>query len=394
MSKIWKYYSWFVLGRYDIVFMVVFVDVEEVYMSPNHYIRNIIFPDKIYLIKKFNDHRKFSIIMSILSNLGCAGLWIWDYVIDPIGANSTILLRILMLVIGFIYTLALKKGESYNCWVPLSMLVTTISWEIIFIAILNRLDTGMIYGISGFMYFLLLPLLIMQGLPTRINILYIIMIATIPQILAMAGIAQDFHHKQYAVLVWSEAVMSIIVQIAVKSNYVARYNAQLQLELNAITDGLTGVGNRTHFITCWESKVRIGQQRNTPLTLILLDIDDFKCINDTYGHPTGDKVIKQLADLCQQNIRADSVIARLGGEEFGILLLDQDKEKSVALAECIRLAVESTPVSTGKGTIKFTCSLGVAIWDENESFDHIYERVDMALYQAKLAGRNCVHVAE
>lgn len=367
---------------------------EKVKMDANNYIRNIIFPDERYLITKFNDHRKFSIIMSILSNWACAGLWVWDHVIDPIGAQSTILLRIMMLFIGFIYTIALKKVKGYSIWIPVSMLVTTISWEIIFINILNRLDTGMIYGISGFMYFLLLPLLIMQGLPTRINIFYIITIATIPQVLAIAGIAHDFQHKQYAVLVWFEVVISIIVQIAVKSNYVARYNAQLQLELNAVTDGLTGLSNRRHFVACWESTLGVAQKRKMAVAIILLDIDGFKCINDTYGHPTGDKVIKRLADLCKNNVRGNSVVGRLGGEEFGILLLGADKENAVAVAEGIRLAVESTTVITAKGSIKFTCSLGVANWENNESFDHIYERVDIALYQAKLAGRNCICIAE
>lgn len=367
---------------------------EEVYMDSNHYIRNIIFPNEIYLIKKFNDHRKFSIIMSILSNWGCAGLWVWDYVIDPIGSQSTILLRIMMLVIGFVYTIVLHKVKCYNIWIPVSMLFTMISWEIIFIAILNRLDTGMIYGISGFMYFIFLPLLIMQGISARINILYIITIATIPHILAITGVAHDFQHKQYAVLVWFAVVMSIIVQIAAKSNYIVRYNAQLQLELNAITDGLTGLSNRGHFIACWESKIRAAQQRNIGVAIILLDIDDFKCINDTHGHPTGDKVVKQLADLCRNHVREDSVVGRLGGDEFGILLFGTDRDQSITIAEGIRSQIESTSITTTKGSIKFTCSLGVGNREDEESFDQIYERVDIALYQAKLAGRNCVCVAE
>ncbi|MBP2654884.1 MAG: hypothetical protein H6Q73_2453 [Firmicutes bacterium] len=358
-------------------------------MRSNSLIKNILFPSEKYLKAKFQDHKKFSIVMSILSSFGCAGLWGWDYVIDPIGAKSTILLRIMMFVIGIVYTIILKKVE-YNIWIPVAMFFTTVSWEIIFVSILNRLDTGMIYGISGFMFFILLPLLIMQGLSARVNILYILVVATIPHLLAVAGFAYGFQHKQYAVLIWLEAVMAIIVQIAVKSNYLIRYNTNLQLEFAATTDIATGLSNRWYFRAYSERKLKNAQ--SIPLAIILLDIDEFKSINDQYGHPTGDKVIKVVADICKNNIEDSGIVGRLGGEEFGILMPGMNSEKATAIAERIRIGVESTTVIMDKCAIKFTCSIGVAERKGNDSFEDIYERVDKALYAAKNAGRNCVYI--
>jgi len=355
--------------------------------------KNILFPNEKYLRTKFRDHKKFSIAMSILSSFGCVLLWVWDYVIDPIGAKSTILLRLMMIVIGSVYTITLKKVD-YNMWIPIAMFFTTISWEIIYVSILDRLDTGMIYGISGFMFFLLLPLLIMQGLPVQVNIFYIVVVAIIPHLLAITGLAHGFQHRQYAVLVWSEALMAIIVQIAVNSNYVIRYNTQLQLEFAATTDKTTGLSNRGHFMSYLESKLKIAQNINIPLSIILLDIDEFKIINDKYGHPAGDKVIIKLADICKNNVRDSDVVGRLGGEEFGILLSGVNSENAVAIAECIRLEVESTSVITDNGTIRFTCSLGVTECKGNDSLEDIYERGDKALYRAKNTGRNRVHIAK
>lgn len=359
----------------------------------NELLKKLFHPGETFLRTKFQDHRYFSIRMSVLASCGCAVLWLWDYVIDPVGAKSTVFLRLAMFVIGFIYTMTLKR-VSYGILIPVSMFVTTISWEIIFLNIINRLDTGTLYGISGFMFFLYLPLLMMQGLSFRLNALYIIIIAALPHIMASAGFVQNFQHKQYAVLIWLEVIMAIAVQIAVTSSYIIRYNAKLALKRIAITDEATGLSNRGHFIFCLEREIKQAQNIIKPVTVILMDIDNFKSINDQYGHPAGDEVIKRFADVCKVNIRDNDWVGRLGGEEFGIMLPGVNIEQAITIAERVRQEVEATVITTPKGVIKFTCSAGIAELQNIESFNRLYERVDKALYQAKNQGRNCICLAE
>lgn len=361
-------------------------------MNIKRLLQYILFPEKAYLRRKYYEHRKYTIAMSTLCSLGCAGLWIWDYVIDPIGAKTTIWLRLLMLAIGLIYTLVLRK-LAYSRWITAAIFFTAICWEVIFVSILNLLDTGMVFGISGFMFFLLFPLLIMQGLSTRVNIFYIIIIALIPQLLAIAGFARSFQHKQYAVLIWSEAVMAIIVQITLKNNYLIRCNTQRQLEIAATTDKATGVSNRGYFMNYLKYILEASQAPDTDLSIILLDIDEFKGINDKYGHPAGDKVIEKLADICKDHAGERGMIGRLGGEEFCILLSGVGQEQAMAIAEGIRQNAAEDCLATEKGIIRFTCSLGVAEW-RGDSLEEIYERVDHALYKAKQMGRNQVCLAQ
>jgi len=353
----------------------------------SNFINHILFPEKDYLQSKYDDFKGFSFIMSFVASVVCAGFWAWDYVIDPIGAQSTVLLRVTMFSIGVAYVIFLKKVSNI-VWVSLATLVTTISWELIFILILNRLETGMVYGISGFMFFILMPLVMMQGQSVRFNIAYLIIIAAIPHVAAIAGLAVGFQHKHYAVLIWIEVMVAVIIQIVFGYNYVMRYKAKQQLELAATTDNVTGLSNRGHFMLCLEDEIKKAQTGNISLALILLDVDNFKSINDNYGHPAGDKVLKQLADICRQNLADGDLIGRLGGEEFGMLLPGSDN--SVSIAERIRQQVEITPIHTNKGSIKVTCSLGVVYWKNNESLEGFYERADKALYRAKNAGRNIV----
>ncbi len=134
------------------------------------------------------------------------------------------------------------------------------------------------------------------------------------------------------------------------------------------------------------------------LTLIMLDIDHFKRINDTYGHPTGDRVIRQLSDLCVHSSRKNDLVARLGGEEFAIVMPETKSSEAEKLAERIRRSVEETTILSDDGQpVKWTVSLGVTeLVSESVSreiqvsafVEKFIQSADSALYQAKNSGRN------
>jgi diguanylate cyclase (GGDEF)-like protein len=128
---------------------------------------------------------------------------------------------------------------------------------------------------------------------------------------------------------------------------------------------------------------------------VITDIDHFKLVNDTYGHATGDVVIKELGEILNRLKRETDVVARFGGEEFCVLCEETDTAGAVQLAERVRQEVERTTFETEVGKLQVTCSLGVATFPEHaRTRERLFETADRALYKAKHAGRNRVEAAE
>lgn len=156
----------------------------------------------------------------------------------------------------------------------------------------------------------------------------------------------------------------------------------------AYTDTLTGVANRRAFLEAAEVEFDYAREHNTTLSVLMLDIDFFKNVNDTFGHAAGDDVIKQVAILTKANIATDDVLGRLGGEEFAVLL--RDTNTAFDSAECIRNSISSTVFMDENETFQVTVSIGLSdISVHDVSFMDILKRSDELLYEAKLDGRNC-----
>ncbi len=148
-------------------------------------------------------------------------------------------------------------------------------------------------------------------------------------------------------------------------------------------DSLTGAYKKSYF----NSKLRKIIQHNENAVLVVVDIDNFKMINDTYGHQTGDEVLREFATLIQQNIRSDDVFARWGGEEFLLLLQHTTLENAMRKVESLRVLVAE---HSFKDIGHMTASFGVAWKEESDDLHSILQRADKALYEAKKAGKNCV----
>lgn len=158
----------------------------------------------------------------------------------------------------------------------------------------------------------------------------------------------------------------------------------------ALTDPLTGASNRRHFFE--ESDRELGRARRSgqPVALLVLDLDHFKRVNDSYGHPTGDLVLQEVVACVQQQLRESDVLGRLGGEEFGVLAPECSFEAAQRLAERLRSAVEQLTITSGDHEIRVTLSVGVVDCDLQGELGPSLDRGDRALYQAKAAGRNRV----
>ncbi len=172
---------------------------------------------------------------------------------------------------------------------------------------------------------------------------------------------------------------------------IAIANAQMYeaVERMATTDGLTGLTNHRHFQQMLDAVQARAERYDRRVALILTDIDHFKAINDTYGHPVGDKVLRRIGEMLRSNARRTDVVARYGGEEFAVLMEETGRKGAMQIAERIRQAVEQEVFRCETGTFNCTLSLGVATFPHDAlNKGKLVECADKALYEAKHAGRN------
>lgn len=160
------------------------------------------------------------------------------------------------------------------------------------------------------------------------------------------------------------------------------------LEQAALTDALTGMHNRRYFDDALREYIEEFRRINRPVGLMLLDLDHFKQVNDTYGHDVGDEVLRAVATCLKGVTRYHDVAARLGGEEFAVVTPNMDGERLTKFAERIRGAIANMAIQSGNARLNVTTSLGLAVWDGKETAEEFYRRADRLLYQAKSMGRN------
>ncbi len=166
---------------------------------------------------------------------------------------------------------------------------------------------------------------------------------------------------------------------------------ELELRTKSETDELTGLKNRRSFQLHFDMQLNIAIKNQSCLSLLMLDLDRFKLINDSYGHSAGDQVLRECADILRETVRGEEIIARLGGEEFGILLPGVNHEQAFTIAERIRNRIRETPVQLADDRIlHYTISIGITESDlQNKNFDTMLREADTALYQAKNLSRDC-----
>ena len=171
--------------------------------------------------------------------------------------------------------------------------------------------------------------------------------------------------------------------------------AERKLMLRALTDPLTGVFNRRTFLEMSSKEEARARRRGTLTSVLMMDIDHFKRVNDTYGHGVGDQVIKMLAEVATKGLRPTDILARYGGEEFVVTLPETDGEVAGRVAERLRASLAQAIVKAdGVGDVSFTVSIGIATFATGVPLAKAMERADQALYRAKEGGRNRVETSE
>lgn len=187
------------------------------------------------------------------------------------------------------------------------------------------------------------------------------------------------------------AVISICIDMALLRD---------RLKYNSLNDALTGINNRRFFEQRLPEEISRCKRMQTPLSCLFVDVDHFKYFNDTYGHATGDLILKQVAGIIRKELRATDVVGRYGGEEFAVLLPNTDHRRALDVAERIRKCIEKHHCKYEEYLLQVTVSIGIAdfhkLVDDTKTLEEIGRALvvaaDKALYKAKQAGRNCIAV--
>ncbi|MFT5658774.1 MAG: diguanylate cyclase (GGDEF)-like protein [Gammaproteobacteria bacterium] len=158
------------------------------------------------------------------------------------------------------------------------------------------------------------------------------------------------------------------------------------------TDSLTGLYNFRHFKHVLQAEMDRSKRSGIPTSLVMVDIDHFKAVNDTYGHEVGNLALKQIADILKNEVRATDVVCRYGGEEFAIIFAETHLRLAVKVADRIRQTIASTPVIYDEGEFFITASMGASVYIKTSILEatEFVDSVDKYLYEAKQSGRNCI----
>ena len=187
----------------------------------------------------------------------------------------------------------------------------------------------------------------------------------------------------------------LIYYAAIERDLTEHKRLQFALEDMATTDSLTGLANRQAFMERASGEFSRAQRYNRSLSVIMIDIDHFKSINDRFGHAAGDQVLRQLGQHCQSRLRDSDFLGRIGGEEFVLLLPDTSQDSAYHVAERMREQLSQTVISLENSlTLNITASFGVAAMNKDDAdFNSVLHRADVAMYDAKHGGRNQVKTA-
>lgn len=341
----------------------------------------------------------FATVASFITACFVAATWVWDYAIDPANMPETFQLRLLeaLAVLGLA---AMMTRRHTGTGIRIALFVVPAFVQITFIEVLSRLDQGVAFGMGGFLYFFIFVPFMAQAQSLRFNIGLLAFLAALPNALVLAGLGGPLPLPIYNAYVWMVYPPIVLILAALEYLVFQVHTQHTVLRGDADTDFLTGLGNRRDFLQRGRRLLEECRFRGEPLGVLFVDLDGFKAINDTYGHACGDAILQQVAQRLRSATRAVDINARIGGEEFVVLLPDTDAASARITGERIREAIAAQPFDGGavaSRQLAVTVSIGTATAGAGEmdlTLESLAERADGALYAAKRQGRNRVVAAE
>lgn len=310
------------------------------------------------------------------------------------------LLMVVYAVSGFAFAIAFLQVKQRLSWIYSKILILSllvISAELVLIALGNQVGALIVAFLFIFIFSITMVTLGVVSLKNGNRSARYFLIASVTHVtmatvtaLTVSGLI-PYTTMGYRAVEFGMVFDAILLSIALVDQFRIINEEKLQALRLAMTDHLTGVNNRRAFYELVEPIWSNCLRKHRKMSLILMDIDKFKAINDRYGHQVGDKVLKKISSGLLQNVRSGDVLARWGGEEFILFLPETSSHEAHEIAERFRQIVSSIEVEANGDIIKVTVSIGVAdTEDPNENIDRLVTRADKNLYKAKQDGRNRV----
>lgn len=336
------------------------------------------------LLSKFNTYEKLSFFSAIATVLVTSGFYIIDCLLMHSMYSPSLVFRVMLLSVCSVLYFIYNKLKTYTRKRFILALIPHLAFLSVFASHLaihknGTMTASLMMLLTGFLTSGLVlskrditTSAITLGLELTLAMVY----TTPPYILPSA------------IFLYTELLVVVVLSFFIDSNYRRQYEAETKLKNLSVTDALTGCFNRKK-ITDLIVEGTNHLKGRYPITILMLDIDHFKNVNDTFGHEMGDEVLKYVALTAKSCIRDIDYIIRWGGEEFVVLLINSRKDDAVAVAERIRNSVQKEHKNSVNHDIPVTISIGVAEYD-NESFDLSLKKADDMMYKAKTTGRNKV----
>ncbi|MBP3950908.1 GGDEF domain-containing protein [Bacillus suaedae] len=303
--------------------------------------------------------------------------------------NQHIDLIIILLITYFLISLLLLKSKRFIRYHELINIALTSTYligefyrviHVEFLQHQNELLGDFIIWMPVYTIYLFVVFGKKYGLLASSFVFFINLLVSLPFINELTGQQID------SVILYNMACLIYILVIYSSHIFVSKYAELQALEKYAYYDTLTEIANRRKSTQVFEQLIEDAQSTPNPFSIIFVDIDYFKLINDKYGHDTGDIILKEFSSLIQQQLSANEFVGRWGGEEF-IIFTPTILQEAIYQAEQLRKTIE---VNQFTNVPAVTASIGVASYANQDNVDSLFKRADSALYEAKKTGRNCV----
>lgn len=328
------------------------------------------------------------------------GFWGWDWLVDPHRAMQTLPLRLgTALIYGLLFGLLTLTNPAKNL-IVLSYVTGVLLAPVAMTLVGLRLENG--YSVINGGFVIVVMVIAIVGPRESVSFPLIAAAIAIPSTLVFAahetgvaypGLPNPTTAYNLLIMQCGAAVLSIILFRTNTARERKLFLEHLALTQLATTDPLTGAANRRQIATDFEREVALCERHQRPLSLLLIDIDHFKHVNDHYGHAVGDEVLAELTKRWQVLLRPSDSLGRIGGEEFLVLLPETELRDARDIAERLRAESAEYPLSTRAGKLKVTISVGVSVSrPDRAAFEDAIADVDAAMYLAKRNGRNRIEI--
>lgn len=346
---------------------------------------------------RFREYEKLSLRFSLATTfIGPFLVFVQDLLLTPHLVRMSLRIGLCSMAIFGLYPLALQIGLPRR-WIQIVAVLTPSA--VAFMDLHMRASqAGNFAGAIVILLYLTVYARILAlpfGMPVTISSIGLLMV--MPMVMRFAGLLTGLSPTRFLLPMVPMVLMMFLLELNLTRNLHGSHEQRTKLEDMAIQDPLTGLNNRRYFMLSASEHFRLATRSGHPLCILMVDLDHFKRVNDSFGHATGDQVICLMADVLRHELRSSDVMARFGGEEFIACLPDTGQESAMVAAERIRshLEASSLPVPEREGMdLRVTASIGIAASRAGaESLEMLIERADQALYEAKNGGRNRVKCA-